>query len=256
MFAQSEYISPSTRWQALVGALPFLAFGVASMVGKVEHASIRGHDAEMAVYFLALTGLLIGWIRGFPLWSYSYLGWSLVIAWSNTNLRVYGIDWGYRVWSPFGLTVLVALLWTHSLAPVKRCLLDIWNDWTRLTFVMYTFGAFVLLMYDENHHPFLPLLVAISTLIVATGAWVFLRSPNLIGRVLSISISFVAAMIPVSISYLTWDWRAYYGLPPSDNRFDSSGLAPIGVLFWLLILFWPALIALARRFISRRIASQ
>jgi hypothetical protein len=257
MFTQDKHVPPSTRWQALAGALPFLAFGIASILGKVGRGyDIRGLNAEMAVYFMALIGLLIGWIRGFPLWSYGYLGWSLLIAGFNTNVRIYGVDWGYRVWAPLALVVALALLWTRSLVPIKRFFLGIWNDWTRLTFVMYALSVFVALAYDENHHPFLILLMAASTLIVASGAWVFLRSSRVIGRVLSILVGFIAAMVLVGISYLTWDWRAYYGLPPSDYWLDSLGVAPVGVLFWLLILFWPALIVLARRFISHRIASQ
>lgn len=104
-----ESISPSTRWQAFLGMLPFLAFGVSSVIGKEDYTyHLRGHDAEMVVYTLALVGLLIGWIRGFPLWSYGYLGWSLVWAWSNTNIPIYGAKWEYRIWVPFAITVLIA----------------------------------------------------------------------------------------------------------------------------------------------------
>ncbi len=56
-----ETISPSTRWQSFIGILPFLAFGVSSMIGKVDHTyHLPGHNVEMVVYALALAGLLIG----------------------------------------------------------------------------------------------------------------------------------------------------------------------------------------------------
>ncbi len=253
MSTQIEYISPSTQWQAFIGALPFFAFGIAGMIGKVDHLFIPPvHDVEMVVYLLALSGLLVGWIRRFPLWSYGYLGWSLLIAWFNTNSIIYGVDWGYRIWIPFGIAILIALLWTRSLDPLKKFFRDIWNDWTRLTFVMYAIGAFVSLIYDENHHPYLLLFMAVATLIVTAGAWFFLRSSNMIGRILSIVVSFIAASVPMGISYLTWDWRAYYGLPTSETWYDNLGVAPIGILFWLLILFWPALIALIHRITPRQ----
>jgi hypothetical protein len=253
MSTQNEYKSPSTRWQAFTGALPFLAFGIAGMIGKVDHPlNTHGHDVEMVVCLLALSGLLVGWNLRFPLWSYGYLGWSLLIAWFNTNTTIYGVDWGYRIWIPFGITVLIAFLWTRSLDPLKKLLRDIWNDWTRLIFVMYAFGAFVSLIYDENHNPYLLLFMAVATLIFAAGAWFFLRSSNMIGRILSIAVSFIAASVPMGISYLTWDWRAYYGLPISENWYDNLGMAPIGILFWLLILFWPALIALIHRITPRQ----
>jgi hypothetical protein len=255
MSIQSEYISPSTRWQAFIGALPFLAFGIAGMIGKVDHPfNTHGHDVEMVLYLLVLSGLLVGWILRFPLWSYAYLGWSLLIAWFNTNITIYGVHWGYRVWIPFGITVLIALLWTRSLDPLKKFTRDIWHDWTRLLFVMYAFGAFMSLIYDENHNPYLLLFMAVATLIVTAGAWFFLRSSNMIGRILSIAVSFIAASVPMGISYLTWDWRAYYGLPSPETWYDNLGMAPIGILFWLLILFWPALIGLIHRFTPRQTA--
>ena len=37
MYSQNEYIVPSTRWQALIGTLPFLAFGVFSMLDKMDN---------------------------------------------------------------------------------------------------------------------------------------------------------------------------------------------------------------------------
>ena len=170
MSTQNEHISPSTRWQALIGVLPFLAFGIVSMIGKMDHIYyIRGLYAEMAVYLLVLTGLLVGWIRGFPLWSYSYIGWSLLIAWWNTNARIYGVDWGYRIWIPFGITVLIALLWTRSLKPLKKMLNDIWNNWTRLSLAMFAMGAWIFMVYDEPHH--LSWLLISSTEIFAWFRW-------------------------------------------------------------------------------------
>ncbi len=256
MSIQSEYLSPSTRWQAFIGALPFLAFGIAAMIGKVDHPlNAYGHNVEMILYLLALSGLLVGWIMDFPLWSYAYLGWSLLLAWFNTNTTIFGVDWGYRIWIPFGITVLIGLLWTRSLDPLKKFLRDVWNDWTRLILVMYAFGAFMSLIYDENHNPYLLAFMAVTTLIVTAGAWFFLRSSNMIGRILSIAVSFIAASIPMGISYLTWDWRAYYGLPSPETWHDNLGVAPIGILFWLLILFWPALIGLLHRITPRQTAN-
>ena len=256
MSTQNEHISPSTRWQALIGVLPFLAFGIVSMIGKMDQVyDLRVFYTYLAFYILALSGLLIGWIRGFPLWSYGYLGWSLVFAWIWSNVTINGMYWGYQSWMLFWIVVLIALLWTRSLSPIKKIFRDIWNDWTRLTFVMYAFAAFVSLIYDENHHPYLLLFMAVATLIVTMGAWFFLRSSNMIGRILSILVSFIAASVPMGISYLTWDWRAYYELPTSETWYDNLGVAPIGILFWLLILFSPALIALIHRITPRQTAN-
>ena len=248
-----DYISPSTRWQAFLGALPFLAFGISNMINKVDRLPIRGHDVEMVVYGLSLLGLLIGWIQGFPLWSYSYLGWSILIAYFNTNWGYYGNHPDFQIWIPFGITVLFASLWTRSLAPIKKFIRDIWNDWTRLSLAMFAFGGFVWLIYDSNHHPQLLWFMLASTLAISAGGWFFLRSSSLKGRVFAIIGSFVGGWIISSICGATWDFHAYYGLTPSVQPWYRSLWVHLCIFtFWLGILFWPVLIALIHRIVNRR----
>ena len=131
MSVENQYLSKSTPLQAAVGALPFLAFGIVIMMEYLIQLRIpQGVYLSISFYLLALIGLLIGWVRRFPLWSYSYLGWSLVFAWSWANMHTGGFKlfgyvftrqeaWGYRIWIPFGITILIALLWTRSIRPIK-----------------------------------------------------------------------------------------------------------------------------------------
>lgn len=249
-----EPISPSTRWQAFLGMLPFLAFGVSSMIGKVDPIhGLRGHNAEMVVYALALAGLLIGWIRGFPLWSYSYLGWSLVLAWANTNMRIGGTDWGYRLWLPLGGVVLIALLWTRSLQPIKKFFRDIWTDWTHLSLAMYALIAWVSMIYDENHHPYLLAFMLASTLVSAGVAWFFLRSSSTRGRILDIVGGLVIAMIIDSICWGTWDWHEYNGIAKQPTTWYKQVWNHIMLLFfWGIILLWPSIVGLIRRKTTRQ----
>lgn len=252
----NRFYTPVTRRQALTGILPFLAFGIANMIGNVEHSlPIRGHDAEMAVYGLSLVGLLIGWTRDFPLWSYSYLGWSILLAYFNTNAKINGVRWDYQVWIPFGVALLIAVLWTRSITPLKKLCQDVWQDWTRLSLAMFALGAFIFMGGGEDHHPNWFAFMLAAMLVLNAGAWFFLRSSSLKGRILSIGISFVASAVPMGISYLTWDWRAYYGLPPAQSWRGNLGVAPVGVLFWLLILYWPVVIGLARWLIEGRVVN-
>lgn len=254
MSVENKFISKSTPTQAAFGLLPFLAYGIVVLISNRFQLRIpQGVYLDFSFYLLALIGLLIGWLRGFPLWSYSYLGWALVFAWSWTNMHTGGFElfgyvftrqeaWGYRIWIPFGVTILIALIWTRSLNSIKKFFTDIWNDWSRLILTSFTLGSWMLLIYDENHHPWLMLFILGSALITSAGVWFFLRSARLIGRVFSIIGSFLGAAILGGISYATWDWRAYYGLPPSDRLINNLGFSIIGVFLWLLILFWPALI--------------
>jgi hypothetical protein len=240
------------RWQALIGTIPYLTFGFATMIGKFDHLfAIRGHDTDMVVYGLSLVGLLIGWIQGFPLWSYSYLGWSFLLAYFNTNWGYYG-DLDFQVWIPFGVTILIAILWTRSLAPIKKLFSDIWYDWTRLSLAMFAFVGFMGLIYDENHHPQLLWFMLASILTISAGVWFFLRSSSLKGRVFAIIGSFVGAVVISSICDATWDFHAYHGLTPTVRPWYLTILI---LAFWLGILFWPALIALIHRLTNRRNAN-
>jgi len=252
MYSTEAYISPSTRWQALIGTLPFLAFGISSMISKGDHFPFGSHEGEMVVYGLSLVGLLIGWIQSFPLWSYSYLGWSILIAYFNTNWGFYDNHPDFQVWIPFGINILVAILWTHSLAPIKKLFQDIWNDCTRLSLAMFAFGGFVWLIYDSNHHPQLLWFMLASTLVISAGGWFFLRSSSLKGRVIAIIGSFVGGWIISSICDATWDYHAYYGLTPSVRLWYQSLWLYLSIFtFWLGILFWPVLIALIHRVVNR-----
>jgi hypothetical protein len=248
-----NYISPSNRWQAFSGILPFLAFGLVSMIGKIDFISnYQWIFANLAFYVLVLAGLFIGWVREFPLWSYSYLGWSLVFAWWWTDIRTYGFDWGYRIWIPFGISALIALLWMRSFTPIKKLLWDCWNDWTRLSLAMYTFVAFMFLIYDENHHPYLMIFLIISTLATTAGAWFFLRSATLKGRVGSILAGFVAIAVIGGISEATWDWRTYYGVAEVSAPWYLTFLqAVISLVFVTVVLFWPAIVGIIHKKSSR-----
>jgi len=253
MTTKNEYRTPSTRLQALIGTFPFLAFGLSRLIGEMDGLfPIRGQVVEMVVYGLCLLGLLIGWLRGFPLWSYSYLGWSFLIAYFNTNWGYYGNP-DFQIWIPFGITVLIAILWTHSFAPIKKLFRDIWDDWTRLTLAMFTFGGFAWMVaaYDENHHPQLLLFMLAATLAISAGVWFFFRSASLKGRVLSlIGGLFVADMISIICS-ATWDYREYYGLPESTRTLYESLSINFRIrFFWLTLLFWPALVGLFHYVIS------
>ena len=251
----NEHIKPSTRRQALLGMLPFLAYGLAGMLSEADNLFVsRTYYAFIAFYLLALGGSLFGWVRGFPLWSYGYFGWSLVFAWWWTNIRTYGFDWGYLIWIPFGIMILIALVRTRSFKPLKKFFGDIWQDWSRLMLAMFALETWVMIIFDENHHPYLLAFILASALVASSGAWFFLRSSTLRGRIFSFLGSFIGTTIVSSIAWATWDWHAYYGFPKPEHWYQDWGISMIGVIFWFVILFWPALIGLIRRMILRRLA--
>jgi len=257
MITQNEFEPPSSKGEALLGALPFLAFGLVSMLGKYD---FHIHEAYffLAFYPLALIGLLVGWIKQFPRWAYSYLGWTLVFAWWWTNIRTNGLtffghtfayneSWDWWSWLALALVALIALAWTRSLRPIKEFFLGIWNDWTRLSFAMFAFPAWVTLIYDENHHPYLLLFMLGSTLTLGIGAYLYLRSRNTAKRMLSLLGSLVAALTFYWICNSTWDFNAFYHLPPTNEPWYMGILRWSAVLIiTTLFMFGPAILSLLR----------
>lgn len=241
---------------ALIGTLPFVLFGIASIIGR-RIIPFGGIYIDLAVYAIVLLGLLMGLIKGVPRWAYSYLGWVLVYGWQWSNMNTYGLKifgfqinhWSWQVWPPLLVTIGIALLWSRSLDPLRGLMRGIWQNWTSLSLMMYTFAAFAQLFYDENHHPYLFAFIIGSTLAISVGAWMFLQNTSTWKQVISLLSGFIAASIIGSISYATWDWATYYGIPqgPSQAWYVSAMRSILIYAFWSVILFWPALVGLLRR---------
>jgi hypothetical protein len=257
----NEFTAPSSRRAALMGALPFLAYGLASMLGKLTFDRI--HSAIviwMGLYGFILFGLLIGWGKGFPRWAYPYLGWALVFAWmwsnfSTQGLKIMGYTFPYSVpwgWLLLDGMVLIALAWSRSLRPVKQFFVGIWNDWTRLSFTLFAFLAWILLLYDENHHPYLLWFMLGSTLIISLSAYFYLRAANHLQRLLSLVVGTMAGLTISWICDGTWDFAAYYHLPPShDPWYMAIFRWSMALAIFALFLLAPAALALLRKGIRR-----
>ena len=101
--------------EALIGALPFLLYGLAHLLEGV--AELGGYDypvftlldgslnrpaiiltAPMGVYFVCVLGLSLGVAKGFPRWSYAYLGMSLLFGLFYYNGSFYGVDYSTWAW--------------------------------------------------------------------------------------------------------------------------------------------------------------
>ena len=127
-----------------------------------------------------------------------------------------------------------------------RC--GILQDWTLLSLAIYAFVAFVSLIYDENHHPYLFAFIAATTIAICLAVWGFLKSDMGWKRVVSLLTGFVTALVLSNISYATQNYAGYYNLPPSPPQpwytvFDGV----VGwTLFYCVIMYWPVLIGLAK----------
>jgi len=236
---------------ALVGALPFLLFGLAHLLDGI--AELSGHarlainpldrsldlpaivlTLPMGVYLVSVLGLLIGVLKGFPRWSYAYLGMSLYLGLSYFNGSFYGVDYSSWAWIPALAAILLGFLLTRSLYPLARMLQGAWNDWTRVSFALYAFAAPVLtiIFFDEDWGVLQLYGLFFDTVLLAAGAVAFLRSSTILGRVLSLQ----AAVLILVVKGLLGGWL--------DGHFWPA------FLFFILyfgFLQLPAVIGLLRR---------
>jgi hypothetical protein len=242
--------------EALIGALPFLLFGLAYLLDGI--AELSGHDSlafnlldgslnrptitltvEMGVYFVSALGLLFGVVKGFPRWSYAYLGMALHIGWSYNNQNFYGLFYNWWVWLPSFAAIILGLLLTRSLKPLARLLQGTWNDWTRLSFALYAFAVpmATVVFFDDDWGVFQLYGLLFDTILLAAVAVAFLRSRTSLGRVLSLQ---AAVLILVGKGIL----GGWFGGPQRALSWPTF-LSIIILYFGFLLL--PAVIGLLRR---------
>ena len=241
--------------EALIGALPFLLFGLAYLLDGV---TILGWLARLAfnllngilnrptinltmetvVYFVCALGLLFGVWKGFPRWSYSYLGMSFYFVWSYNNQFYYGVFYKWWVWLPLFSAILLGLLLTRSLQPLARLLQGAWNDWTRLSFALYAFALpmCTLIFFDEDWGVLQLYGLFFDTVLLAAGAVAFLRSRTSWGRVLSLQ-AVVLILVVKGMRYPSF----------VENLLALRWSAFLFIIIYFGFLLLPAVIGLLRR---------
>lgn len=248
------WIGQRASWgETLMGALPFLLFGLAYFINAIYEQVVLPNltvyhvsYTPMAVYFITAIGLVIGWLKGFPRWSYSYLGMALYFGWYYSNGRFYGVDYGWRAWIPVIVAGLVALLLTRSLRPLTWLVQGIWNDWTRLSFALYAFllPMFTIIFFDMKWGIFELSGLFFDTILLAAGAIAFLRSRAIWQRVVSLQAAMFLLFIK-GVLFANW-----YSSPDAGDRSLNLPIVIMMLLFWGGLMFLPGLVGLLRRSVS------
>lgn len=235
-------IKPLSAVQAGLAILPFLAFGISSLVSRMDF--FRTYPASLPLWqvlfihpylvfnWLILVGLGVGILAGFPRWAFPFLGWALLFAWWWSDMGFYGHSMGWKIWLPLLGVFLVTLLIRRSFVPLRALFTRMWNDWTLLSLGVYIFYVFMFMTADENHHPYLLMIIFVTTLATSAGAWGYFRSVSPFLRVLALVGGLFLTIVIGVISNATWDSSAYYGLPENAQNVSVLGL----ILFICLIL--------------------
>jgi hypothetical protein len=195
---QQDGPSSGSWLAALATALPFLVYGLTLVIERIVMPDMYGRTSltpepllvRLIGYLILLMGLGVGWVRGFPRWAYGYISLAYVaMSWwmdlAAPHMRTLGValsnDWserlGWRALIPFGVMAVMALAWTRSLRPLGQFVVGLWEDWTRVSLVLYGFFVWLMLVAgsDSFHHPLLNVSMLVSTGIFALGAGAYAR---------------------------------------------------------------------------------
>jgi len=259
-----------TLAEQIAGVLPFVLVGL-TMINYVSNGVVpqwgwyRGKTWLLVISEALLAiGVCVGWIAGFPRWSWPYLGFTVFFAlWlsdaSTPGLTLLGHAfargerWGWRAWIPLGAAAAVGLLVTRSLHPIVRLGAGIWHDWTRLSFALY--GAAPLLMwamFDEvNNRWEFPFTVA-WTIALTVGALAYMRSLDTRRRALSLAMGLaLAAAVAIAGTSIYWHGRMVGRMTHPINGYVEAlrGLVAMPIMVGLLLA--PGLLGLLRTRRSR-----
>ncbi|HZD57338.1 MAG TPA: hypothetical protein VE136_11475 [Anaerolineales bacterium] len=242
---QTDGARPLSPAQALLAALPFLLFGVSVYLDKFgplrtwNQPIVRQNlfmNPSFLFDWLVLIGLFVGLLSGFPRWTYSYLGWAILFAYFyNGGFSYYGYPFVGQSWLILLGVFLLAIFIKRSLKPLRDLVSGLWEEWTLASLAIYILAGFVLMIFDENHHPYLGIFIITTALAISLGAWGYFRARTPLRRELALIGGTILGALLNAINSATWDWRAYYGFPEESSS-DVIGLIIFVIIFAFLFL--------------------
>lgn len=255
--------SGSSLGETLAGVFLFIIWGLGLILGEVPHEWGLITRISSSFYTFLLVApifvfpifMSIGWILGFPRWSYPYVGhvivFSLYISNASTpGFKLFGYEifgrelWGWRAWIPFLVVALIALAVTRSVKPIGKFFSNIWNDWTMLTFGFFGFmPLLVLIAFDEMDRLFSLYFMVILTLVMAGTTWFYLRAGSQRGRVIAL-LAGIGLTTATTVIAPTLYWQR-------NGWVNPTGMAITGGVV-LVFMFWPALIGLVHQVMDNR----
>ena len=255
---------PCTWVETLTGLIPFLFIGLWSIALALlafpppPWQLIAYVGPLVAGYVIMLIGLGVGWAQGFPRWSYAYVLcvplFSLYVSIAACSaILSYAYVLCVPLFSsliPLAVMAIVVLVVTRSRPPLARLVTNVWRDWTRLSFALYSLVPILVWMaFDEVEDRFvLPFMIAL-TLILAGGALAYLRSARAWQRATALLVSTALARVMATAGAAVY-WNKHpepWMTGPPVRWYDIVRASAASGVLLLALLFAPALLGLLRR---------
>jgi hypothetical protein len=261
-------------WAAVAAALPLAGYALSVlMAGTMRHflSAIQPgslfrvlwanvlRDAPMPVIFYLplLTGLVVAWTRGFPRWSYPYLGWLAIVILFGLGVSGPADLHLWLTWGPLLSATLLAILLRRPSEPLQALWRKVRQDWTQVSFALIAIlGFLVLSSFDEMPGPRASRAFWewLSVAILVLGALWYMRAPKRAGRIAALLGSAVQSVL-LSMGSIAYFWHNYpkpHIQPPLNGyRMFRQGLVFMVVVVVLLLV--PAVLCkVLNRRLSRR----
>ena len=240
------------------GMALFLLWGLVLISGEIPHEWLQRYtvlERLYTIFFIIPMGIFpismcIGWIKGFPRWSYPYVVHMITFSFymgngSTPGFKLFGYPifggelWGWRAWVPLMVIALIALAVTRSFQPIVKFFTNIRDDWTLLTFGMFGFmPLLVTIGFDEMDRLFSLYFMVILTVVMSGAAWFYMRADTHRGRVAAL-LAGILLSIGITVIAPTLFWL-------KNGWVNATGMAILGGIV-VLVMFLPSLIGLGKR---------
>jgi len=251
------------RYQTLAGTTLFLAVGCALFINAWPREwaylppSVNASTTFLATCLIASVGFGIGWVRGFPRWSYPYGAYAFAFSLYWMHVATPGMKilshtfrgnelWGWRAWVPLLIVGAVAFLATRTLQPFISALRDIRKDWTRLSFAVYgVMPLAVAACFDEVGNVYEFPFTLLATVLLVCGAFAFMRSNETKPRVLALLLGAgVTLAVVAAATGIYWHGRQEMWMSaPANGYHNALSVGAMGAII-LIVMFVPALLQL------------
>lgn len=255
-----EFLTALLPFFLVGGAMPLLNYFVNYLYSIGRNSYTLGTVVTLALFGLFLVLFAVGVKKGMPRWSLPYLGFLLAILSLYVFSAVFGtpiyflfrdyrdqsvlfidILWDGIYW--YGL--LFAILLLVLLSRVSPAFQHFKNDWTRPDFVLYGGVPFALWITFDGYVGDEPYTLS-AFLVLAVGAWLYLRSTSERTRFGSLFIAMTLAMFIAAVGKVllipsqTWPITIDGGLARSSFRHTITmwGWFALGMMIPLASRFW------------------
>lgn len=250
----------ANRWLALfpIGG-PAVLLGILYLIDSTllktrALEGIMGSVFIITIIVLFTVGYVIGWVRGFPRWWWSYplfliLFGFLVQNSSTPGLMITGMGtnndlWGWRAWIPLVGGTLLAIILSIFSRPYRHLWQGLWHEPTRLAFAVYSIlPYFSIALFDETRDSFPALYLLITFFVFLVGGWFYLAAKEPVRRLL-ILVGSALGMTLINLTAITlyWNGRTEYWMTAPIPWQESVLGALMGLALVAILLVIPVAI--------------